>query len=381
MKKDVKFIKSGSPMPDALKFNDGNPVKTQEDWLKRREEIKEILQRECYGHRPPDPQEKPTVRMIQPPTSFGNSDIEATNSTGTLRIFSSRPWADSEWCFDFMVFTPDNLAPEEKLPVMICGDGNWAKSIRREIVKIATLNRMAFVIFNRCDFVIDPPFPQTNVLRDSYLERRYPEYDFASIMGWAYGFSRVIDALEFVPEIDTSKIAVTGHSRGGKASLLAGAFDERVTITCSNGSGSGGAGSWHFIAEGGEPYESIGKDLGKWFNESFPKYFNNTKDLPYDAHFLKALCLPRPQVSTDGFADLWANPAGACVTTEATRNIAKALGYDPYSVAMHFREGKHEHSVIDWMAQFEFCRHIFFGDPCGWVNYDYPYNGIEECCK
>lgn len=381
MKFDIEFDTTGTPLPDAMLFNDGKHVETEADWNERREEIKEILQSECYGHRPPAPEGKPIVRMIQPPMDYGKFDTEKLDAVATMRIFSSRPWADSEWCFDFMVFTPRDLALDEKIPAIICGDGNWARAIRRETAEIAVKNRFALIIFNRCDFVTDPNFPLSEPHpRDSYLQRRYPDYDFGAVMGWSYGFSCVIDALEFVSHIDLNKIAVCGHSRGGKASMLAGAFDERIAVTCSSGSGSGGAGSWHYLAKGSEPYSHMANVLDYWFNDTFKKYDGKNSEIPYDGHFLKALCLPRAQLSTDGFDDLWANPAGACITTEATRKIARTLGYNPLLVAMHFREGGHEHALTDWEAMFEYCKYIFFGDNHDWISAKYPYNGIEKYC-
>jgi len=41
----------------------------------------------------------------------------------------------------------------------------------------------------------------------------------------------VIDFLVTLDEIDKGKIIVTGHSRGGKAALLAGALDDRAALT------------------------------------------------------------------------------------------------------------------------------------------------------
>src|ERR1700689_3728080 len=58
------------------------------------------------------------------------------------------------------------------------------------------------------------------------------------------GLPRVIDFLETTYFVDKDKIIVTGHSRGGKAALLAGALDERVALTVPNGSGAGGGGGF-----------------------------------------------------------------------------------------------------------------------------------------
>src|SRR5436309_184325 len=47
--------------------------------------------------------------------------------------------------------------------------------------------------------------------------------DCGGLMAWAWGVSRVIDALETVDRVDAKKVVVTGHSRYGKTALVAGA--------------------------------------------------------------------------------------------------------------------------------------------------------------
>ena len=71
--------------------------------------------------------------------------------------------------------------------------------------------------------------------------------DCGALMAWAWGVSRVIDALETVDTIDTRKVVVTGHSRYGKAALIAGAFDERIALTVPSHSGCAGGSPYRFI--------------------------------------------------------------------------------------------------------------------------------------
>lgn len=53
---------------------------------------------------------------------------------------------------------------------------------------------------------------------------------------------RVVDSLETCSDVDKGRLAIVGHSRGGKLALLAGALDERFALVAANGSGFGGAG-------------------------------------------------------------------------------------------------------------------------------------------
>src|SRR5699024_9940188 len=67
-----------------------------------------------------------------------------------------------------------------------------------------------------------------------------------ALMAWAWGVSRLIDALESTPgtKINYHRLGVTGCSRNGKGALVAGAFDERIILTIPQESGAGGVASW-----------------------------------------------------------------------------------------------------------------------------------------
>ena len=70
---------------------------------------------------------------------------------------------------------------------------------------------------------------------------RNPYDSWGKLRIWAWCMSRIADVLLDDPGIDQKKTAVMGHSRLGKAALLAGAFDTRFGLTVSCQSGAGGA--------------------------------------------------------------------------------------------------------------------------------------------
>src|SRR5437016_3348127 len=49
-------------LPNPFTFANGSPVRTKEDWSKRRGEIKELFANYMYGHMPPKPAKMTVVK-------------------------------------------------------------------------------------------------------------------------------------------------------------------------------------------------------------------------------------------------------------------------------------------------------------------------------
>ena len=52
-------------LPNPFTFADGSPVRSKDDWGRRREELKDLFQDYEYGHLPPRP-EKMTINRADP---------------------------------------------------------------------------------------------------------------------------------------------------------------------------------------------------------------------------------------------------------------------------------------------------------------------------
>ena len=179
----------------------------------------------------------------------------------------------------------------------------------------------------------------------------------------------MVDFLETYPGIDAARIAVTGHSRGGKTALLAGATDERIAVTSPNDSGCCGAGCTRFPDAEGE--EGASRDITRsfpyWFTPRVSAYVGKEFDLPFDQHALKAVVAPRrPPQHGSARGDLRASPRGTRLTHDAARELYRALGVEE-RIGIWYRDGGHAHTLEDWQALLDFCDLQFYGKPapCG----------------
>ncbi len=170
----------------------------------------------------------------------------------------------------------------------------------------------------------------------------------------------MVDALGRLDWIDPHAIAVVGHSRGGKAALLAGATDERIALTSANNSGAGGVGCFRHQGPRSEDLADLLGSFGYWFDPQLQTYIGREQDLPFDQHFLKALVAPRVLLTTEALDDLWANPQGSWQTHRAARCVFDLLGVADNNL-ITFRDGGHDHTLADWSRLLDVADHVLLG--------------------
>ena len=337
---DTLIAKRG--LPDPFIMFDGSRVKTLEDWEKQRMYIKDMLLYYQYGYYPPDPKNL-KVEIKSSKAILNGKAME------TRLILSMGPNNAITISVDLSV----PVKGSGPFPVVITGDRAWG---RTEGLEVATDRGYMVADFYRTD--LDPD----NDDRTNGVHPHYPEYDWATLSVWAWGYYRVVDYLMTLENVDKDKIVVTGHSRGGKTALLAGAMDSRIAIVVPNGSGAGGCGCLKYMQGGAESLMRITRTdkWHYWFQPRFSDFKRRVERLPFDQHFLKALVAPRPLLCTDGLEDEWANPWGAHQTQEAVREVYKFFGV-PEKVGCHLRQGGHDHNPEDWKALLDFSDYNFFG--------------------
>lgn len=159
-------------------------------------------------------------------------------------------------------------------------------------------------------------------------ERRKPD-DWGALRAWAWGASRALDYFETDSAVDGKRVGIEGHSRYGKATLVAMAYDPRFAIAYVSSSGEGGA-KLH-RRDWGEIVENLtASGEYHWMAGNFIKYGGplNWNDLPVDSHELIALCAPRPVFisagSTNG--DAWVDAKGSFLAAAGAGPVYRLLG-------------------------------------------------------
>jgi len=196
------------------------------------------------------------------------------------------------------------------------------------------------------------------------------ENEWGVLAIWSFAASCVLDYLLTLPEIESSKIGVTGHSRCGKAALWAGVTDARFAWVMPNNSGCCGAALLR--GKHGENMSSINLLMPYWFAPAFGKFVGRENELPFDQHTVLALVAPRLLHVASGSTDFWADPAGEHRSTVLASEVYRLYGnpkmeeafpevntpVEAGAVGYHLRKGPHLLTEYDWQCLAEHVAHI-----------------------
>ena len=340
---DTMVLPAGAPWPDPLLSLSGERVVDAASWPRRRREIIDRLLPLVYGALPPAPASTRLVCLHDAPLRRWPG----------ARLLSCRVEPEAMPGFLLRLFMPDASGP---LPVVVSGDGCWHYA--DDAVLALLLSRgYGFAEFNRVEIAPDPGHPSPHPVQVPQATARH-----ATLAAWAWAVHRVVDVLCTLDGIDTQAIVVVGHSRGGKAALLAGATDERIALTSANNSGAGGAGSWRHQGPGAETLGDLMRVFGHWFDPGLRAYVGREQELPFDQHLLKALVAPRALLTTEALDDHWANPQGSWQSHRAAQCVFELLGAAGRSDIV-FRPGGHDHCLADWQCLLDFSDALLRGEP------------------
>ena len=318
---DIPTSVNNAKLPDPFKGLDGKRISTKDEWKCRREEIGAMYEKIMFGQKPRNPEK-----------------VEGSFSGNKLKVSVT----DKGKSISFSVSISGGGTKDKPKPGIIGfasfgGCGSLGASTNGLGV--------AMISFNPDDVA-----PENG--GGSFFQL-YNGSDAGTAIAWAWGISRVIDALEKTPEagIDVHHLGVTGCSRHGKGSLIAGAFDERIALVIPQESGSGGASLWRSIAQVNKQkgtqfvqgLASAGTE-GRWMKSSFKNYDGKETTLPFDQHMLTAMVAPRALLVLDNQSFDWLGEVPSNYCGNASLEVFKALGIeDNYTYA---QKGGHDHCSL-----------------------------------
>ena len=327
-------------LPDPFLRTDGSRLRTKDEWDSQRKELLARILHYEYGALPP-------VAKNVTAKERGSKKIDDTGATERELSLTMGPAGAVQT--QLFLTVPAGKGP---FPAVITGDLGWGR-VKPAIV--AEISKRGYILaeFSREQIATD------NAQKKG-LYAAYPDYDGGRLAAWAWGYHRVLDYLLTLDNVDKKHVAVTGHSRGGKTALLAGASDERIALTAPNNSGCGGAGCYRLQADKSETIQAITKSFPFWFTPHFTDFIGKVDRLPFDQHTVKALVAPRALLSTEALGDLWANPKGTQQSYTAAKEVYRFLGAGD-RIGIAFRPGKHEQNLEDWKVLLDFADQKFLG--------------------
>ncbi len=340
-------------LPDPFMGLDGKRITTKAEWKCRREEIGAMYEKIMFGTKPRNPDK-----------------VEGSYSGGKLKITVT----DKGKTGSFSVSISNAGTKDKPKPAMI-GFGGGFMGTCGSLGSATDGLDIAKISFNPDDVA---PESGGGMFFQLYSGGQ------GTIIAWAWGVSRIIDALEKTPEagIDVKHLAMTGCSRWGKGTLAVGAFDERIALTIPQESGSGGASLWRV---GAQVNKQKGKQFvqglssaateGKWMISSFQGYNGKENTLPFDQHMLVSMIAPRALLILDNAGQEWLGEVPSNYCGQASLETYKALGVtENYTYS---QQGGHAHCSLP-NQQFDevkdFMNKFLFGKDATTGKIDYTQN-------
>lgn len=407
-------LKPQAELPNPLVGLNGKKVETVREWeTHRRPELKELFQHYMYGKLPPKPDSqiveqlfvdskylggKATLRELvvrfswpkKPDGSpfISRHKLHVLLATPNERVTPAPLFIGLNFCGNHALVDSDKVHIPETWVYKSCkgvendhatpaGRGSQADAWNVDLI----IERgYALASFYSGDIDPDTADFTDGLAAELKPSMKFDADDPGTIACWAWGFHRVIDALQVKEQepnpagksLDLKKIAVVGHSRNGKTALLAAAMDDRIAIAIPSQAGCGGTAPNRFLrGESEKTTESVKRintSFPHWFCDEFTNFNDEPNRLPFDQNCLAAICAPRPVLFANAEEDKWANPDGQLdvlkaaapayalygkrgIDADAKPEMGKLIGHE---LGYFIRPGKHSMNRQDWQAFLDF---------------------------
>jgi hypothetical protein len=360
--KTVKI--DGVDYPNPLLLKNGDSVTTATEWQDtRRPELLADFRQNVYGQGLPNP----TTQTFQ---------VTSTDFSAATRKIVKVTVAGSQGTgsFNVTLFVPKAVGKPKGTFLLIdhrsAVGGDPSQSSGYAPVSTILKAGYAFASFKVSDVAPDDNHTYRSKMINLFYPaaKELPDNAGRAISAWAWGASRAMDYLQTDPDIDPTRVAVIGHSRGAKAALWAGAQDTRFAAVISNDSGSTGA-KLARRGDGGvgaETVASINHSFPYWFPPTYKAYNDSVSSLPVDQHELLALIAPRRVVVGSAASDANSDPEGEFLAYVAAAPVYEIYGlgntglptstwppktdqaFRGPAMSYHRRSGAHDLTAADW---------------------------------
>lgn len=337
----VADLKPEPLLPDPFRFADGQPVRSQADWQRRRTELAAQVQHYELGT-------KPGSAPVQARMDGANLVVTVTHEGRTFT-------------FPAKIQLPEGgKAP---YPAII---GMGAVSLNND-----ELRRMGIALITFPNNLVAEQKNGGSRGKGGFYDLYGSDHTAGAMAAWSWGVSRLIDALAQTPDarIDADRLGITGCSRNGKGAIVAGAFDDRIKLTLAQESGSGGAAGWRISDSqraAGQNVQTLRQIVTEnvWFTDGFKQFGEAAARLPFDQHEVMGLIAPRALLVVENTSMEWLGNESAWRTALAAREIWTALGHaDAMGIA---QVGGHPHCQLP-VSQYgdvnAYARRFLLGEP------------------
>ena len=335
-----------SGLPELLRFENGAPVRSPEDWTRRRTEILALYSEYVYGYMPDRTKEELSWSLEADPGTGGTLLNIAVSVNGRCASFP------------VLVGIPSSGDPESGVPFWVeywpWHYQNWFTG--EWVTGFSDNSRYAM---DRGYAAVQYDCSRVSQDNDRHIGAFWTLYPYSvsdpreqrgALLAWAWGVSKVIDAMEAgagaALGVNPSLSLVGGVSRFGKSAAVAGAYDGRVRVTVPSCSGAGGVAvfrtdnhgkTYDLSTLGGpaqwtnesqnEPFSNLQGGEGYWFCGNFAR-IPSVRHLPVDQHMLCALAAGKDRhliVVTGIVSEGWNNTEGQCLAYTASRPVWNLL--------------------------------------------------------
>ena len=361
-------------MPSPLVTDDGKIITTPKQWQAHRAEMKQIIEHYALGHAPPPPGNVTGHELESRMLADGRTSYRLVHLTFgpgeklglDISIFLPAETNGIKAPFPVIVQPSFSAISENQPPPPVPVTNAVASGTNSAPAKkppgyhtFITPEEAAAQYSQALDrgYAVVTFFYQDcgqdgGDYRKTGFFPAYPDYDWADLAAWAWGMSRCVVYLEHQSFADKSKFIAVGHSRLGKATLVAGAFDKRFALVAPCGSGCGGTGAYRFNGKGRggrEGLEDIVNHFPQWTIPRLAEFSGQVEKLPFDQHWLIDLVAPRVLIAPDGLQDSAASVNALVQSYLAAKPVYALLGV-PDHLGINFRPGKHMLAPEDWTA-------------------------------